>query len=149
MEPSNLSSSSRRTPVRSKIGRGCPPAPGTVDTQISLYTGLPLSLQSEIVPASGLILVLNPPFSPKFFLTRGGFKTPFRIRTPDFGQKFGVLPLKTAQIPIFFAPAAHFKSKSPLITAKYLIFGAPTARFSPKSSFKSSKDHIFRACGAL
>ena len=44
-------------PVRSKIGRRFPP--GCVETQISLYAGLALSISSEIVPARSELLRNN------------------------------------------------------------------------------------------
>ena len=43
----------------------------------------------------------NPPLLDKIFLNKGGGFGPFRLRTPDFGPKSGVLPLETAKIPIF------------------------------------------------
>ena len=50
------------------------------------------------------------PLLANFFLNKGeGFRFgPFRVRTPDFGQKSGVLPLETAKIPDFFRACGAF-----------------------------------------
>ena len=108
-------------------------------------------------PRSVEILVLNPPFSEIFFLTRGGFKRFLRFsrfRTPEIADLGAISPLKTFKIPQFFARLRRvwdpkkecFPSRNPQNTQNFArlrrVFSTQCERFGLGYPPKSQ---IFRA----
>ena len=99
--------SSDRSPDVQILSSARSPVSGCPDSDSARSPNSATSISDDVaLYVNFCIYGRNLPLLTKIFPNRGF--GPFRVRTPDFDQKSGVLPLETAKIPDFFRACGAF-----------------------------------------